>query len=257
MPTFEEAKVWGILAAQNAQVLLDSARLVAEHGDRGRGISLAVLAVEEAAKARAMFGYARSEHRPGFILDAAMMKKIIRGPHQVRHLIAWLQGSSREARRVTMSETRDPEAEKRHEAELAALDWLLVANTSKNGGLYVDYLGAGHWSTPQAATKEQWEMAEAVAPPFVAEAASQAARWLADPVAGSEKQKGEPPGFPGGVTLARQLTGWVRAMPAASTRRVGLHARSHRRPAQCPRAAQADSTRSSQATTSVPWSRLL
>jgi AbiV family abortive infection protein len=196
MPSFEEAKVWGILATQNAQVLLDSARLVAEHGDRGRGISLAVLAVEEAAKARAMFGYARSEHRPGFILDAATMRKIIRGPHQVRHLIAWLQGSSREARQLSMSETRDPEAEKRHEAGLAALDWLLLANRSKNGGLYVDYLGSGHWSTPQAATEEQWAMADFVAGPFVAEAGTQAARWLADLVAGSEQLKSGPPDFP-------------------------------------------------------------
>ncbi len=196
MPSFEEAKVWGILAAQNAAVLLESAQLLADHGDRGRGISLAVLAVEEAAKARAMFGYARSEQRPGFALDAATMKKIIRGPHQVRHLIAWLQGSSREARQLTVSETPDPEAEKRHEAELAALDWLLVANTSKNGGFYVDYLGAGHWSTPLAATKEQWAMANIVATPFVAEAGSQAARWLADPVSGSEELKSEPPSFP-------------------------------------------------------------
>ncbi len=196
MPSFDEAKVWGVLAAENAKALLASAELLAEHGDRGRGISLAVLAVEEAAKARAMFGYARSQHRPGFALDAATMKKIIRGPHQVRHLIAWLQGSSREAQQLMASKTPDPDVEKRVAAELEALDWLLVANTSKNGGLYVDYLGAGHWSTPQAATEAQWAMAKAVATPFVAEAGNQAARWLADPAGGPGQQKGDPPGFP-------------------------------------------------------------
>jgi len=196
MPSFDEAKVWGILATENAKALLASAHMCADHGDRGRGISLAVLAVEEAAKARAMFGYARSEHRPAFILDAATMKKIIRGPHQVRHLIAWLQGSSREARQVSMSETRDAEGENRHAAELAALDWLLVANTSKNGGFYVDYLGNGHWSTPLAATDEQWAMAEAVATPFVAEAENQATRWRADPIRGWSEPQGEAPTFP-------------------------------------------------------------
>jgi len=185
MPTYDEAKIWGILAAENAGNHLCAAEALAGSGFRGQAISLAVLAVEEAVKARAMLGYARSQYRPGFGLDAATMKKIIRGPHQVRHLIAWFQGGSAEAKALLASDTSDHEAEARLKADFAALDWLLVANTSKNGGFYVDYLGGGHWSTPIAATDAQWEMARAVATPFVVEAGNQAARWIADPVRGA------------------------------------------------------------------------
>jgi hypothetical protein len=100
-------------------------------------------------------------------------------------LIAWLQGGSDEAKALLASEHPDRETEGRLKADFAALDWLLVANTSKNGGFYVDHLGGGNWSTPAAATHAQWEMARAVATPFVAEAGNQAARWIADPVRGA------------------------------------------------------------------------
>lgn len=188
MPSYEEAKIWGILAAENTANHLSAAEVLARNGFRGQAISLTVLAVEEAVKARAMLGYARSQHRPGFGLDEAMMRKVIRGPHQVRHLIAWFQGGSDEAKALLASGTSDPEAEARLKADFAALDWLMLANTTKNRGLYVDRLGGGSWSTPAAATEAQWEMAMAVATPFVAEAGNQAAQWMADPTRGAADQ---------------------------------------------------------------------
>lgn len=92
-----------------------------------------------------------------------------------------MQGSSQEARRWLASEGETIiAADAKVDAELVALDWLILANESKNGGFYVDYQGEGHWSTPQAASEEQWKMADAVARPFVREAAHQAARNMED-----------------------------------------------------------------------------
>jgi AbiV family abortive infection protein len=179
LPDLVEARIWGVLAAENAERLLASASLLAANQRLGHAIGLAVLAVEEAVKARALFGNARYGDR--FSLDEATLAKLLKGDHRLRHFVAWIQGSSPAARRWLASEAEtDRAADAKVEAELVALDWLMVANESKNGGFYVDYRAAGHWSTPQAATDEQWSMAMAVAAPFVGEATEHATRNMED-----------------------------------------------------------------------------
>lgn len=179
LPDIVEARIWGVLAAENAERLLASASILATDQQLGHAIGLAVLAVEEAAKARALFGYAR--YGDQFSLDEATLTRLLKGNHRLRHFVAWMQGSSPTARRWLASEGETHStADAKVEAELVALDWLMVANESKNGGFYVDYRGAGHWSTPQAATDEQWSMANAVATPFVREATEQATRNMED-----------------------------------------------------------------------------
>lgn len=179
LPDIVEARIWGVLAAENAERLLASASLLAADQRLGHAIGLAVLAVGEAVKARALFGYARYGDR--FSLDEATLAKLLKGDHRLRHFVAWMQGSSPTARRWVASESEtDRTADAKVEAELVALDWLMVANESKNGGFYVDYKGADSWSTPQAASGEQWSMAEAVATPFVREATEQATRNMED-----------------------------------------------------------------------------
>ena len=179
LPDPVEARIWGVLAAENAERLLESARLLGEAGRLGHAIGLAVLAVEEGVKARALFGYAR--HGKRFALDDATLGKLLRGDHRLRHLVAWMQGSSPAARRwLAAGSAPGQTADQKVEAEMIALDWLMIANDSKNGGFYVDYGGSGHWSTPQGASEEQWTMANAVATLFVQEAADQAARNMQD-----------------------------------------------------------------------------
>ena len=179
LPDMVEARIWGVLAAENAERVLASASLLAADQRQGHAIGLAVLAVEEAVKARALFGYARYGGR--FSLDDVTLARLLKGDHRLRHFVAWMQGSSPTAWRWLASEGEtDRTADAKVEAELVALDWLMIANESKNGGFYVDYKGAGHWSTPQAATDEQWSMANAVATPFVDEAMEQATRNMED-----------------------------------------------------------------------------
>lgn len=104
LPDSVESRIWGVLAAENAERLMDSACLLAAHGRLGHAIGLAVLAVEEAVKARALFGFAR--HGDQFGLDPATMTKLLRGNHRLRHFVAWLQGSSPDARRWLASGMR-------------------------------------------------------------------------------------------------------------------------------------------------------
>jgi len=71
LPDNGESRIWGVLAAENAERLLDSAGLLATNGRLGHAIGLAVLAVEEAVKARALFGFAK--HGDQFGLDPGTM----------------------------------------------------------------------------------------------------------------------------------------------------------------------------------------
>lgn len=144
LPDMVKARIWGVLAADNAERLLSSAGLLAADQRLGHAIGLAVLAVEEAVTARALFGYARYGDR--FSLDDATLTKLLRGDHRLRHFVAWMQGSSPAARRwLAADDEADSAVDAKVEAELVALDWLMVANQSKNGGFYVDYEGTGHW----------------------------------------------------------------------------------------------------------------
>ena len=58
LPSKEQARRGGALAVDNAHALFASAELAAEAGTFGLAAALAVLAVEEAAKGRALLGWA-------------------------------------------------------------------------------------------------------------------------------------------------------------------------------------------------------
>jgi AbiV family abortive infection protein len=179
LPTADEAREGGFLAAENAQRLLRAADAAAGVGSYGAAIGIAVLALEEAAKARACFGlFAATRVGARFGFSDKQFRGLIYGPHEFRHVAAFWQGVSSETRTalLTGAYPGDPAQKKRVEADLTAGEWLQSANAHKEHGFYVDFAGAGSWTGPGAVTEADWVQAEAVAQPFVAEALLQAER---------------------------------------------------------------------------------
>lgn len=182
LPTPEQAYEGGEAAIFNAQSLYESAEAAADKGNVGVAIALTVLAVEEAVKARALFGLLLSSKigRP-FGLKARAFRDILYYKHAMRHALAVLQEMSDETRTALLTGAQ-PQDERGREAlrrDVEMARWLTDANTAKLRGLYVDFRD-GTWLQPKDVRPEEWERARAVARPFIEETRRQqgAARAL-------------------------------------------------------------------------------
>jgi len=179
LPTPDEAREGGYLAAENAEALLRTAIAAAGVHSFGAAVGLAVLALEEAAKARACFGLFASSRVGGrFGFSDKQFRALIYGPHEFRHAAAFWQGISNATRTAILTGTYppDPAQKGRIQAELTAGEWLQTANDRKERGFYVDFSDAGAWKEPAGITEADWEEALGVVQPFVAEALAQANR---------------------------------------------------------------------------------
>jgi AbiV family abortive infection protein len=168
IPAPTEACQGGLLAAANAEALLTAAAAASSVGSFGAAESLAVLALEEAVKARMLFA-------PLFALSGASieiteqgLRALLHGPraHLLRHVI--VAGQS-----ILLDPARTPGP--LDDKELAAMNHLVTASARKERGFYVDFTADG-WSTPASVNEGDWIAARAFAETYVAATATQADR---------------------------------------------------------------------------------
>ena len=178
LPTTEQAREGGIVAATNALDLLQGAKALAEKQLFGQAVSLSVLAFEEATKGRALLGLLAVARNPGskYGFTNDQLRTLIYGPrHGFRQAAGLWQHMSPATLTalVTGVEPRTPEDKAVVDADFKAFEWLQRANALKEGGFYVDF-HEGHWHFPRELKKDQWDEAFAVVEPFVNEAMRQA-----------------------------------------------------------------------------------
>lgn len=171
LPKAEQAYAGGEAAIFNSENLMESAKAAADKGNLGAAVSLVVLAVEEAVKARALFGFllATKVSAP-FLLTDPQFRDLLHRNHALRHVLAFLQGMSSETHTLWVSGVM-PTDDKGREAlsrDLAAIRWLNEANLAKQRGFYVDFDGA-KWLQPKDVRPQDLELAMSVARPFIEE----------------------------------------------------------------------------------------
>lgn len=166
-----------MLAAANAEALLRAA--IAAGGVRSYGAAdgIAVLALEEALKARVLFAPLLAD-RLGLPLAIGddQLRRLLHGPHAhfFRHaMAAWqvLSKRSREPSRLLEAISTTPLTSQ----EFDAIDRFMMASWRKERGFYVDFSDRG-WSSPSSITEDHWLAARAFAEAFVAETTEQASR---------------------------------------------------------------------------------
>ena len=171
LPEAKDAYEGGEAAILNAESLLEAAKASAEKGNLGVAVGLAVLALEEAVKARALFGFlmARKMGAPFGLSDKAFEDLLYRN-HALRHILAFWQGMSNETHTAWISGEmpREEKGRKAVERDLAAARWLSKANLAKLRGFYVDFID-GKWVQPLNVQPADWDMALGVVTPFVEE----------------------------------------------------------------------------------------
>jgi AbiV family abortive infection protein len=95
LPKPAEAFAGGQAAIFNAENLFESAEDAAKRGNFGVAVGLVVLAIEEAVKARALFGFLlASKIGAPFGLDDDAFRDILYRNHALRHSLAFWQGMS-------------------------------------------------------------------------------------------------------------------------------------------------------------------
>jgi AbiV family abortive infection protein len=187
LPSPVEARDGGYLAAENAQALLNAATAAAAARSWGAAVGIAVLALEEAAKARALFGCFGASRIPGmkFGFSDKQFRAMIYGPHGFRHAAAFWQSISSQTRSAILTGAwpGDATGGEKVKADVFAGEWLVTADQLKQKGFYVDYRDDGFWASPSALVQGDWLEAQSVAAPFVAEAVAQAekARGWSEP----------------------------------------------------------------------------
>jgi AbiV family abortive infection protein len=188
LPTTEQARDGGIIAAMNARYLLDAAVVLADKDFCGPAVSLAVLAFEEATKGRALLGLVAVARNPGsrYGFTDAQLRTLIYGPqHGLRHAAGLSQHLSPVSRTALATGTTPRGAEDKAalDADLAAGEWLQRANHLKQAGLYVNFHD-DHWHNPRELKQQDWDLARGIVGPFVDEAVRQAIGNLANKQAG-------------------------------------------------------------------------
>lgn len=174
LPTPEQARVGGRLAIRNAVNLFETAQGASQAGNFGAAVALAVLAVEEAAKGRALLGFALSnETGAPFALQDDQFRDLIYRSHPLRHAVALYQGLTAAGLNLLAGVGPDAaEARGQVDRDLRAAAWLSKADRLKQRGLYTDFSDVG-WSSPMHITPDRWDEAQAVVRPFLEEAVRQ------------------------------------------------------------------------------------
>jgi AbiV family abortive infection protein len=178
LPTPDEARAGAVVAADNAEALLNAGGWLGMQHAFGHGAALLVLSLEEAVKARALMAAWRVSTMPGSRLGFTdeQLRKIIFRSHGLRHAAAFLQGLSGEGRtRVFGVEPMDDDGRKRLALEMATGEWLMKANELKERGIYTDFLPDGTWSSPADVAQDEFAHAVYIVKTFVDETLRQAA----------------------------------------------------------------------------------
>ena len=181
MPDEREATAGAVAAAANAAGLLGDADLLAAAGRYGSALSLAVLAFEEAVKARSLGAIAAAAaqgREPGFSEDT--LRKIIYGSHQARHEAGFLQhvaATFPEIYSKLMLGIAGTPGEVGMLGELA--EFLNSANARKQAGFYTDFdPDSGSWSAPAAVSEAEFGKIRALVGQFVAETQRQTGDFI-------------------------------------------------------------------------------
>lgn len=178
IPTPEQAQQGAIIAAENAEDLVEQAgALLAASRPKGAAVSLLVVALEEAVKARtlmAMVQVARNQgSRLGFTEEN--LRDIIFRGHGIRHAAAFFQSMSptmlTSMVRGTMPDRPDELAQVQW--DIVTGEWLMKANTLKQRGIYTDFKD-GAWISPRSITADDVAICVHIVKDFVDETTRQA-----------------------------------------------------------------------------------
>lgn len=148
MPSAEQARAGVVVCARNAidQMLLGT--WTAQAGFRGQAVSLLVLALEEAVKARALMAFVRVQADPTkrfLAFPETWLPDLLHSSHRRRHRLAVYQGVSDEMRAHLLGLTEAPP--KQLDRDLDYVEWLEGADALKQAGLYSTFNGA-EWKGP-------------------------------------------------------------------------------------------------------------
>ena len=174
IPTPTEAVAGGLLAATNAETLLRAADAASQAQCFGAADGLAVLAIEEAAKARTLFArlFAGRIGARLAITDVEL-RSLLYGPraHVFRQFMASVHVVLRHAARLhergqDFDHPLEPE-------DIAELNHLISSSRRKERGFYVDFTESG-WATPASVSESDWLASKSIAAQFVAETSRQA-----------------------------------------------------------------------------------
>lgn len=181
LPDEREAVVGAVAAAANAAGLLGDADLLAGVGRYGSALSLAVLAFEEAVKARSLGAIAASAaqgREPGFSEDT--LRRVIYRGHQARHEAGLLQHVAAAFPmiygKLMLGIAATP-------GEISVLgefaDLLNSANARKQAGFYADFDPvSGSWTAPAAVSEAEFGKVRALVGQFVVETQRQTNDFL-------------------------------------------------------------------------------
>ena len=182
LPTKDGARVGGRLAILNACNLFESAEVAAERGNFGAAVGLAVLAMEEATKGRALLGYALAAHTGvSFGMSNTKFKDFLHC-HGPRYAIAFMQGLTAAGHSLLLGlapQTEEDRAQLQRDVDCGR--WLTAANSKKQRGFYVDFSGNDVWSSPSNVTPDDWDRARRIVSPFLDESRRQDAIFGANP----------------------------------------------------------------------------
>jgi AbiV family abortive infection protein len=172
LPDEKEALEGAVVSVANAGRLLRDADLLAAAGSTGTAVSIAVLAFEEAVKARILGAIAAAAAvgtRPGFGEDD--LRKIIYSGHQIRHVAGFLQHLAAASPGIYgnlmfgMPFPPDALDEVRELIEMVS-----SANDSKQAGFYTDFDPAsGSWSAPGTVSNAVFGKMRAIIAAFIDE----------------------------------------------------------------------------------------
>lgn len=181
LPDEREAAEGTEAASANAAGLLGDADILAGVGRYGTALSLAVLAFEEAVKARSVGAIAAAAahgREPGFSEDT--LRKIIYGSHQARNEAGFLQhiaAAFPEIYGKLMLGIAGTPDEIRMLGEFAEL--LNSANAKKQAGFYTDFdPDSGSWSAPDAVSEAEFGEIRTLVGQFVAETQRQTGDFI-------------------------------------------------------------------------------
>ncbi|TDU05211.1 AbiV family abortive infection protein [Streptomyces sp. 846.5] len=173
LPTPVEAAIGFKVAAANSRNVLNGADHLADGQLYGPARSLAVLALEEAVKARTLGSIvaAHLHGRPPGYSDADMIA-IIYSSHKTRHAAGFFQqlaaGKHKNIYLKLLLGQTPTADEKKALQDLANL--LGAADTQKQAGFYTDFdPDSSAWATPADATQDDFEALRALVSEFVDE----------------------------------------------------------------------------------------
>ena len=172
LPNEQEAIAGAGVANATAAGLLSGADVLAGTGSYGIARALAVLALEESVKARALGAIAAASSRgnsPGF--SDKLLAKIVYSGHRERHgagIFQHLAATFPDTYgKLMLGMSIDP-VEEAKVAELLAL--LVGAEKAKQAGFYSDFdQDTGSWSSPGSVTESEFAMTRALIAGYVIE----------------------------------------------------------------------------------------